>query len=85
MRVMGEVLLVLAPLLASSSTYSLSKVHNILALMLDVRFKSLDMVKTFVRWAKVIPMVVKCDTKVLIPLLLVMFQFQILEFISFLN
>jgi len=54
MRIMGEILLVLASLLASSSAYSLKKVHNMLALMLDLLFKFLDVVKALVRWAKII-------------------------------
>jgi hypothetical protein len=58
MRIMGDFLLVLASLLASSSAYTLSKVHNMLALMLDLLFKFLDVVKVLVRQAKVIQMVI---------------------------
>jgi hypothetical protein len=43
--------------------------------MLDPWFKSLDILKTFVGKAKVIHMVLKCDTKSLMPLLMAIFQF----------
>jgi hypothetical protein len=45
---MAKVQVVLAPFLAFTSTYNASKTHNMLALMLDMRFKSLDVVKTIV-------------------------------------
>jgi succinate dehydrogenase hydrophobic anchor subunit len=44
MRVMGKVLVVLAPFLAFSSTYNSNKAHYMLALMSDPWFKSLDVV-----------------------------------------
>jgi hypothetical protein len=75
-RMIGKVLVVLAPFLAFSFAYNSSKVHNMLALMLDSRFKFLDVVKTHVGQAKVIHMVAKHDSKVLMPLLLVVFLFQ---------
>jgi hypothetical protein len=43
-----EVQVVLTPFLAFTSSYNASKVHNMLALILDSHFKSLDVVKTFV-------------------------------------
>jgi hypothetical protein len=45
---MAKVQAVLAPFLAFTSSYNASKVHNMMALMLEPRFKFLDMVKTFV-------------------------------------
>jgi hypothetical protein len=45
---MGEILVVLAPFLTFPSTYNLIKAHNMLALMLDPWFKSLNMVKALV-------------------------------------
>jgi hypothetical protein len=47
-RMVVEVQVILTPILAFTSSYNASKVHNMLALMLDSRFKSLDVVKTFV-------------------------------------
>jgi hypothetical protein len=52
-----EVQVVLAPFLFFAYTYNDTKVHNILALMFNSCFKSLDVVKTFAGWAKVIQMV----------------------------
>jgi hypothetical protein len=39
-----------------------------LALMLDPRFKSLDVVKAFIRNVKMIQIVVEYDNKILLPL-----------------
>jgi len=44
-HMMVEVQIVLAPFLAFTSFYNVSKVNNMLALMLDPCFKSLDVVK----------------------------------------
>jgi hypothetical protein len=46
-----------------------------LTLMLDPHFKSFDAMKTFVGHAKVIQMMVEYDNKILLPLLMVAFQF----------
>ncbi len=46
-----------------------------LTLMLDSNLKSLDVVKAFVGWAKVIQIVVKYGNKTLLPLLVVVFNF----------
>jgi len=43
-----EVQVVLTPFLAFTSSYNANKVHNMLALMLDLHFKPLDVVKAFV-------------------------------------
>jgi len=43
--------------------------------MLDPHFKSFDAMKTFVGHAKVIQMMVEYDNKILLPLLVVAFQF----------
>jgi hypothetical protein len=72
---MVEVLAILALFLAFASTYNANKVHNMLALMLDPRFKSFDVVKAFVGQEKMILMVVEYDNKTLLPLLVVTFQF----------
>jgi hypothetical protein len=46
-----------------------------LALMLDSHFKSRDVVKVFVGWAKMIQIMVKYDSKTLLPLLVATFHF----------
>ncbi len=68
-----EIQVLLAPFLAFASTYNVSKAHNMLALMLNSHFKSLDVMKTFVGWEKTIQMVVEYDSKTLLPLLVVSF------------
>jgi hypothetical protein len=65
----------LVPFCDFASTYDASKAHNMLALMLDQQFKSFDVVKAFVEWAKVIQMVIEYDNKILLPFLMVVFQF----------
>jgi hypothetical protein len=42
---MAEVQIVLAPFLTFTFSYNVTKAHNMLALMLDPRFKFLDVVK----------------------------------------
>ncbi len=61
--------------LAFTSSYNASKAHNMLTLMLDLHFKSLDVVKAFVGWAKIIQIVAKYGNKTLLPLLVVVFHF----------
>jgi hypothetical protein len=46
-----------------------------LALMLDLHFTSLDVVKAFVRWAKLIQIVIEYGSKTLSPLLVATFHF----------
>jgi len=70
-----EVQVVLTPFLAFTSSYNANKVHNMLALMLDLHFKPLDVVKAFVGWAKVIQIVVEYDNKILLQELIVVFHF----------
>ncbi len=54
MHMMGEIMVVLAPFFAFSSINIATKAHNKLALMLDLHFKFLDVVKGFVGREKVI-------------------------------
>ncbi len=75
MCMMEKVQVFLVPFLAFASTFSASKVHNMLVLILDPHFKSLDAMKVVVRRAKVIQMVVEYDTKTLMPLLVAAFRF----------
>ncbi len=53
-HMMGETMAMIAPFLAFSSTYITTKAHNMLTLMLDSHFKSLDVAKGFVGKEKVI-------------------------------
>jgi hypothetical protein len=85
MRIMGEIMAILTPFFAFASTYITTKAHNMLALMLDLHFKSLDVVKGFVGKAKVIQIVVKYDNKSLMPLLVATFKIQNMGFISLLK
>jgi hypothetical protein len=82
MQMMAKVLVALIPFLSFASTYSVSKAHNMLVLMLDLHFKSLNVVKTFVRKAKVIQIVAKYDIMTLMPLLVATFQFQNLSIVG---
>ncbi len=59
---MGEIMVVLAPFFTFASTYIATKAHNMLTLMQDLCFKSLDVEKGFVGRAKVIQMVVDMAT-----------------------
>ncbi len=63
-----------APLLAFTPFYNVNKGYNMLSQMLDPHFKSLDVVKAFVGWAKVIQIVAKYDSKTMLPLLVVTFH-----------
>jgi hypothetical protein len=72
-HMMAKIKAILAPFLAFAPTYIVVKAHNMLALMLDPRFKSLDILKAFVGKAKVIHMVVEYVTKSLMPLLMAIF------------
>ncbi len=51
-----------------------SKAHNMLALMFDPRFKSIDVMKTFVGRERMIQMVAKYDNNTLLLLLVVTFR-----------
>jgi hypothetical protein len=51
---MVEIKTVLVALLAFTSIYDATKVCNMLALILDLSFKSLDVLKTFIKRATVI-------------------------------
>ncbi len=55
-RMMGEIMAIIAPFLAFPSTYITTKAHNMLTLMLDPLFKSLDVAKGFVGKGKIINM-----------------------------
>jgi hypothetical protein len=56
-HMMCDVMVVLAPFFTFASTYIATKAHNMLTLMQDLCFKSLDVAKGFVGKAKVVQMV----------------------------
>ncbi len=60
---MAKVQVVLAPFIAFTSYYNVNKAHNMLALVLDPRFKFFNMVKMFVGQVKVIQMWLSMKTK----------------------
>jgi len=72
---MTKVQVLLVPFLAFASTLSANKVHNMLVLILDPHFKSIDAMKVVVGRAKMMQMVAEYDTKTLMPLLVATFQF----------
>jgi hypothetical protein len=76
---MVEIKVVLAPLLAFTSIYDATKVCNMLALILDPWFKSLNVLKTFIERAIVIQIVAIYKKKNLMPLLVNFFQFLNLD------
>jgi hypothetical protein len=65
---------ILVPFLSFATTYIPSYTHNMFTLMLDLRFKCLDVVKNFVGWVKVMEMVAENDTKSLMSLVVVAFH-----------
>lgn len=85
MHMMVEVSTTLVLFLSFSSIHNVSKVQNMLALMLDPHLKYLDVVKTFVGKAKIIQMVTKYDNKTLMPLMVVFFNCKILALLTLLN
>ncbi len=73
---------ILAPFLSFATTCIPSKAHNMLVLMLDLHFKCLNVVKTFVGWAKIMEMVAKYDITSLMSLAVVAFHLQNPSFIN---
>lgn len=69
-RMEEEVLAVLEPLLSFAGTFSRQSAHNMLALMLDPRFKGLGLVRDYVGGEKVVSIVFEYDSLVLLPLLM---------------
>jgi hypothetical protein len=65
---MAEMMAILTPFLSFATTYIPSNAHNMFALMLDLHFKCLDVVKVFMGWAKVMEMVPEYDIMSLMPL-----------------
>jgi hypothetical protein len=50
---MVEMMAILVPFLSFATTFTPNKAHIMLALMLDLHFKCLDVVKTFAGWEKI--------------------------------
>jgi hypothetical protein len=64
-----EVISVLNFSLSFLKKYENRKVHNVISLMLNPRFKSLHMINSFVEREQGIVLVVECDKKSLYPML----------------
>jgi hypothetical protein len=69
-RMASEVATVLQPFLSFARTFDAGKAHNMLALMLDPRFKDLEVILNYVGHDVVKQVVDEYDSKVLVPLLL---------------
>jgi hypothetical protein len=69
-RMVGEVATVLRPFLSFARTFDAGKAHNMLALILDPRFKDLEVILKYVGHDVAKQVVDKFDSKVLVPLLL---------------
>lgn len=74
MRMREEVLGVLEPFLSFATVFSRRKAHNMLALMLDPRFKGLGLVRDYVGADKVVGIVFDYDMQVVLPLLMQCFK-----------
>jgi hypothetical protein len=74
-RMMAEVQAILASFLAFTSFNNVSKIHKMLALILNLWFKPHNVVKTFVGRTKMIQIVVEYDNMTLLPLLEASFHF----------
>jgi hypothetical protein len=71
---MAKMMAILAPFMSFVTTYTPSNTHNMFMLILDLRFKFLNVVNFFVGWAKVMDMVAKYDIKSLMLLVVVAFH-----------
>ncbi len=72
-HMMGKMLAILTPFLAFAFVYNSIKSHNMLTMMLDMHFKSFDVVKALVERLKVVDMVTKYDYKTFMLLLMDVF------------
>jgi hypothetical protein len=63
----------LKPFLEFLKSFDFCQIHNMLALMLDPRFKSLQVMKSFVGHNNAIHFIVKYDVKEVILLLMIFF------------
>lgn len=73
-RMMSEVINVLAPFLSFTVSYSAKHAHNMLALMLDPRYKGLSLVKDYVGRERALQVVSETDTNSLLPCLVTVFK-----------
>lgn len=73
-RMMSEVINALAPFLSFTVSYSAKHAHNMLALMLDPRYKGLRLVKDYVGRDRALQVVSETDTNALLPCLVTVFK-----------
>lgn len=69
-----QVVKVIKPCFYFLIVYDLHQVHNMLAFMLDPYFKSLQVFKIYVGQGNVIHLVIEYDAKLIIPLLMIIFD-----------
>jgi hypothetical protein len=74
-HMMEEIKVIFTPFLEFASIYNVIKAHNMFAFMLNLWFKSLDVLKTYAGKAKVIHMVAKYDNTSLMPFWWLPFNF----------
>jgi hypothetical protein len=70
LRMNLQMISVLAPFLAFSSSYINAKAHNMLVIMLDPHFTNMKVTRDYVGNMVVVNLVSKCDSKVVYPMLL---------------
>ncbi|KAG0556897.1 hypothetical protein KC19_11G087000 [Ceratodon purpureus] len=73
-RMMSEVINALAPFLSFTVSYSAKHAHNMLALMLDPRYKGLSLVKDYVGRERALQVVAETDANALLPSLVTVFK-----------
>jgi hypothetical protein len=73
-RMMSEVINALAPFLSFTVSYSSKHAHNMLALMLDPRYKGLSLVKDYVGRERALQVVAETDANALLPCLVTVFK-----------
>lgn len=73
-RMMSEVINTLAPFLSFTVSYSAKHAHNMLALMLDPRYKGLSLVKDYVGRERALQVVGETDSNALLPCLVTVFK-----------
>ncbi len=69
-----EVINVIKPFLEFLRSFDVRQAHNMMAIMLDPRFKALHIVENLVGCENAIQLTFKYDVKVVVPLLMVCFD-----------
>lgn len=64
-----ESIVVIKPCLAFAIDFTCEKIHNIMSLMLDLRYEGLHVITDYVEYKKTMHVVVEYDQIILVPLL----------------